>query len=143
MARPLISLRSVEIDGARVENLAATIDPGLDLGLLGGTFLNNFVYRVDATRGVITLMPNTFVPNDTMRGGLDEAQWRERFRSWTDPLQRLEAYLRDHPYLEERERAALALRQQQLQAGLRDLERHADKLDVPQIWREGSPGGGR
>ena len=76
VARPLISLRSIEIAGARVENLSATIDPGLDFGLLGGSFFNNYVYRVDAARAVITL-----APNDQMRGGLDEAQWRERFRS--------------------------------------------------------------
>jgi clan AA aspartic protease (TIGR02281 family) len=138
VARPLVSLRSVEIGAARVEGLTATIDPSMDFGLLGGTFFNNYIYRVDAARGVMTL-----VPNDQMRGGLGEAQWRERFRSWKDPLERLEAYLRDHPYLDDRERTALASRQQELQAGLRDLERHADELDVPQVWRDPATGGGR
>ena len=132
VARPLISLRSVAIEGARVENLSATVDPGLEFGLLGGAFFNNYVYRVDAARGVMTL-----VPNGDLRGGLGEAQWRERFYSWTDPLRRLEAYLRDHPYLDEHERTALAVRQQQLEAGLNDLARQADALGVPQIWREG------
>ena len=61
----------------------------------------------------------TLAPNDQMRGGLDEAQWRERFRSFTDPLRRLEAYLRDHPYLEERERSVLATRERELRTGLR------------------------
>jgi len=135
VARPLISLRSIEIGGARVENLSATIDPGLDFGLLGGSFFNNYVYRVDAARAVITL-----APNDSLRGGLDQAQWRERFRSLTDPLHRLEAYLRDHPYLEERERSVLATRERELRTSLSDLERHADELGVPQIWRDG---GGR
>lgn len=135
VARPLISLRSIEVAGARVENLSATIDPGLDFGLLGGSFFNNYVYRVDAARAVITL-----VPNDQMRGGLDEVQWRERFRSATDPLRRLEAYLRDHPYLDERERSVLATRERELRTNLSDLERHADELGVPQIWRDG---GGR
>jgi clan AA aspartic protease (TIGR02281 family) len=132
VARPLISLRSVEIEGARIENLTATIDPGLEFGLLGGSFFNNYVYRVDAARSVMTL-----TPNEEIRGGMVAAQWRERFQTWTDPLRRLEAYLRDHPYIEAHERAALAVRQQQLQAGLDDLERHADELGVPQIWREG------
>ncbi len=135
VARPLISLDSIELNGARVENLAATVDPGLEFGLLGGSFFNNYIYRVDAARGVMTLEPNS-----GLRGGMDEAQWRERFRTWTDPLQRLDAYLREHPYIEAHERAALMERQQELQAGLRDLEHHANQLDVPQVWREG---GGR
>ena len=138
VSRPLITLRSVELGGARVENLVATIDPGLEFGLLGGTFFNNYIYRVDAARGVMTL-----VANDQLRGGLGEAQWRERFVSFTDPLARLEAYVREHPYLERHEQEALVSRREQLQAGLRELERHADELDVPQGWREGSDGGER
>jgi clan AA aspartic protease (TIGR02281 family) len=135
VARPMIPLRSIEVEGARVEDLAAILDPSLEFGLLGGSFFNNYIYRVDAARSVMTL-----VPNDEMRGGLGEAQWRERFRTWTDPLRRLEAYLRDHSYLDEHERGALAVRQQQLQAGLSDLEHQADDLGVPQNWRDG---GGR
>jgi aspartyl protease family protein len=132
VARPLIPVRSIEVHGARVENLSATLDPGLEYGLLGGSFFNNYVYRVDAARSVMTL-----VPNDQIRGGLDEAEWRNRFESITDPLRRLEAYLRDHPYLGEQERTALAARQRELRTGLRELERNADELGVPQIWREG------
>src|SRR5262245_39817860 len=55
VARPMITLQSIEIGGARVENLSATLDPGMDFGLLGGSFFNNYVYRVDAARSVITL----------------------------------------------------------------------------------------
>jgi clan AA aspartic protease (TIGR02281 family) len=136
--RALISLRSVEIGSARVEDLTATVDPGLEYGLLGGTFFNNYIYRVDAARSVIAL-----VPNDQIRGGLGEAQWRERFRTLTDPLARLEAYLREHPYLDKHERAVLAARQQELEAGLQELERRADELDVPQVWRDRSTGEGQ
>jgi clan AA aspartic protease (TIGR02281 family) len=131
VARPVISLRSVEVDGARVENLMAVVDPGLEFGLLGGAFFNNYIYRVDAARGVITL-----APNEDLRGGLGEEQWREQFRVWADPLQRLEDYLRDHPQLEAADRAALVARQQQLEQGLRELESRADALGVPRIWRE-------
>ena len=136
VSRPLVNLRSVEIGAARVENLEATIDPGLDVGLLGGTFFNNYIYRVDAARGVITLQAN-----DQLRGGLDQAQWRERFASFTDPLAQLDAYLRDRPYLERREQEALTARRQQLEAGLRELERRADDVGVPQGWRD-TPSGG-
>jgi len=88
--------------------------------------------RVDAARNVMTL-----TLNQEMRGGVGQAEWRERFLTWTDPLRRLEEYLRDQPYVEAHERAALEMRKQQLQAGLADLERQADALGVPQNWRGG------
>jgi hypothetical protein len=113
-----------------VENLSATVNPAMEIGLLGGDFFNNYIYSVDAAKSVMTL-----VPNDEIRGGLGEEQWRQQFRTWIDPLERLDAYLRDHPYLAERERAELAARQLQLETGLSELERDADKLGVPQIWR--------
>ena len=54
-----------------MEGLNATINPAMEVGLLGGDFFNNFVYRVDAAASVITL-----VPNDRMRGGLGPGgQW--------------------------------------------------------------------
>jgi clan AA aspartic protease (TIGR02281 family) len=133
VARPLISLQSIELAGARVENLSATVDPALDFGLLGGAFFNNFVYRVDAARGVMTL-----APNNRMRGGLDAVQWREKFNTFLDPLRRIEAYLRDHPYLDEHERSVLAARERELRAGLVELERDADEVGVPQTWRDGA-----
>jgi clan AA aspartic protease (TIGR02281 family) len=58
VARPLVPLSSIEIRGARVEHLSATLDPGLEFGLLGGSFFNNYIYRVDAARSVMTLVPN-------------------------------------------------------------------------------------
>jgi clan AA aspartic protease (TIGR02281 family) len=130
VARPVIVLRSVEVEGARVENLSATVNPAMDVGLLGGDFFNNYIYRVDAAKSVMTL-----VPNEEIRGGLSPDQWRARFRSWTDPLDRLDAHVRDHPYLSAGERAELATRQSELEAGLDELERHADQLGVPKNWR--------
>jgi hypothetical protein len=83
----------------------------------------------------------TLVTNDQMRGGLDEVQRRERFESFTDPLARLEAHLRNHPYLERGEQEALAARRNELEQGLRELERRADALAVPHGWRVRSNGG--
>jgi clan AA aspartic protease (TIGR02281 family) len=129
--RPLIPLRSVEVDGARVENLMAVVDPSLEFGLLGGAFFNNYVYRVDAARSVITL-----APNQDIRGGLSQQEWREQFHKLTEPLERLQEYLREHPQLGAGDRAALAAHQQQLEQGLAELEHQADALGVPQIWRD-------
>lgn len=128
---PLVKVGSIELSGARVDNLHATLNPSMDFGLLGGSFFNNFIYRVDAAKGVISLSPN-----DGMRGGLDSEQWRQRFQLLRDPLERLEAHLRDHPKLRVGERAALEQRLATLQERLEELESEANRFDVPQIWRD-------
>jgi len=129
--RPIVTLESVEVGGARVENLVATINPNMSVGLLGGSFFNNFVYRVDAAAGVISL-----APNEQIRGGLGEDEWRRRFRSLLDPLERLDAHVRDTPKLRQREIEALARRRAELEAMLAALEQEANRLEVPQVWRD-------
>jgi len=129
--RPIVTLDSVEVGGARVEKLSATVSPSMPVGLLGGSFFNNFVYSVDSAAGVISL-----APNDLIRGGYGEDEWRKRFQSIRGPLDRLDAHVRDNPQLREREREVLTRHRAMLVAGLEELEREADKLDVPQIWRD-------
>ncbi len=55
---PVVLLDSVQIGNARVKNLLATINPMLEVGLLGGSFFNNFSYSVNPAEGVIILRPN-------------------------------------------------------------------------------------
>ncbi|MEM7408837.1 MAG: aspartyl protease family protein [Myxococcota bacterium] len=131
VARALVPVQSVQVGGARVEHLTATVNPSMRIGLLGGDFFNNFVYRVDAARGVMTLVPN---PN--IRGGLGPDQWRRRFETVNDPLRRIALYLSTRRDLRQDERAPLLARRKELEAELARLEREADRLDVPQIWRE-------
>jgi len=130
VTRPVIVLRSVDLGGARVEGLEATLNPSMDVGLLGGSFFNNFVYRVDAAQSLITL-----APNDGMRGGLDAEAWRARFAGLRDPLNKLEAYLAVAK-LGAGERATLEERRAQLQAAVQALDAEADRQRVPQAWRE-------
>jgi clan AA aspartic protease (TIGR02281 family) len=129
-SRALVTLQSVEVGGARVELLEATVSPSMSIGLLGGSFFNNFVYSVDAAAGVISL-----APNDNIRGGHGADAWRRRFRELRDPLERLDAHVRDNPKLRDGERAELARHRGSLVERLQALEREADQLDVPQIWR--------
>ena len=138
VTRPVFRLDSVELGGARVEGLDATLNPTMEIGLLGGTFFNNFVYRVDAAEGVIALSPN-----DGMRGGLDEDAWRERFRSLRDPLARLDEHLANwdaslegtNPFAAN-ERQNLEQRRTSLRAALEALEAQANQVGVPQAWRQ-------
>ena len=130
VAEPLIPLDSVQVGPARVERLTALVNSSMEVGLLGGTFFNNFVYEVDAAAGVITLRPN-----DSVRGGLAEAQWRERFRAARQELARLERYVAD----QEEESSRRAELERNLR-GLRDafdaLDAEANGAGVPRSWRE-------
>ena len=50
---PKFQLDSVALGGIRVSDIAATINPQLPVGLLGATFLDQFVYSVDPASGVL------------------------------------------------------------------------------------------
>lgn len=50
-------LESLEIGGARLDGIEGTVNPNLDVGLLGGSFLNQFNYFIDTEGGVILLEP--------------------------------------------------------------------------------------
>ena len=131
VSRALVQLDSVEIGGARVEGLEATVNPSMEIGLLGGAFLNNFVYRVDAAASAIML-----TPNQQIRGGLGQVQWRERFHGISDPLAKLVAHLETGVVRRKGEIAKLLGRQKELEEELARLETQADRLGVPQKWRE-------
>ena len=130
VSRALMTLRSVELEGARVENLEATVNPAMDVGLLGGTFFNNFVYRVDAAAGYIELRPN-----ENIRGGMAAEEWQRRFRALRSPLARLEKHLATAEIDDERERDYLERRAVRLREELDALSLQANKLDVPHAWR--------
>jgi clan AA aspartic protease (TIGR02281 family) len=129
--RPVVRLDSVEVGGARVEGLEATLNPAMEIGLLGGSFFNNFVYRVDAAESVITL-----TPNQQIRGGMGEQDWRMRFHSLLDPLAALEAHLAQNVVRRPAEAAALEKRREELEADLEALQVEANRLDVPHAWRQ-------
>ncbi len=131
VSRALVQLDSVEIGGARVEGLEATVNPSMEIGLLGGAFRNNFVYRVDAAASAIML-----TPNQQIRGGLGQGEWRERFHGISDPLAKLVAHLETGVVRRKGEIARLQGRQKELEEELERLETQADRLGVPQKWRE-------
>ena len=129
-ARAVIRLDAVELAGARVEGLEATVNPAMRVGLLGGSFFNNFVYQVDAARSVITLRPN-----EALRGGLDAAGWRRRFREARDRIERLDLHLAQNPHMRPTRRARYDDHRSRLEQDLEGIEREADRLDVPHNWR--------
>lgn len=127
---PLVDLDSVQLGAVRVEGLAATVNPSLEVGLLGGTFFNNFRYGVDAAAGVITL-----TPSEAVRGGLGEEEWRARFRRLLDPLEQLEVYLAETELTRDARREELERKRAELRERLAALEQVARRAGVPVGWR--------
>jgi clan AA aspartic protease (TIGR02281 family) len=129
---PRVRLDSIQLGGARVEGLEAMLNPSMDIGLLGGTFFNNYVYSVDHDASVITLEPN-----DKMRGGYNAERWRARFQELMDPLKRLEAHLgAPDAKIDPGERRFLERRLAELREQLDLLEDEADSQGVPEAWRQ-------
>jgi clan AA aspartic protease (TIGR02281 family) len=128
---PLVQLDSVALGGARVEGLEATVIPAMEIGLLGGSFFNHFVYAVDAAKGVISLRPN-----EGLRGGLDAETWRSRFRSLRGSLAVVEAFLGEAASPGPSRRAQLEARRAELVRSLEELELEAARVGVPESWRE-------
>lgn len=131
VSKPLVTLDSVEVGEARMEGVRGSISDSMEVGLLGGTFFNNFTFQVDPAAGVITL-----VRNDRVRSGLSERQWRERFRELRGQLGRVERYLSENELTSRGRVAQLEQARDALAEELEMLEREADRADVPQTWRE-------
>jgi clan AA aspartic protease (TIGR02281 family) len=54
---PVVELASVELGASRVRGLRGLVNPHLEVGLLGGSFFNQFNYSVDSAEGTIVLDP--------------------------------------------------------------------------------------
>jgi hypothetical protein len=121
----------VNLAGARIEGLMATLNPTMNVGLLGGAFFNQFTYGVDPAANVITLERNyaAIAPN------LSEDHWRSRFRKIRGSLEQLDSYLREREGLAEVRREQLEQKRIELKAQLAELERDADRDRVPRAWR--------
>ena len=129
--KPIVVIDAVQLGDARVENLRGSVSGSMPVGLLGGTFFNNFTFQIDPAANMITLFPNARV-----RGGANAAEWRARFRALEDDLAAVDAFLADGQLLDERRAASLAERRAALAAELEALEEEANLLGVPQAWRE-------
>jgi clan AA aspartic protease (TIGR02281 family) len=121
---PVVKIDSVQLGNARVEGLQATVNPSMSVGLLGGSFFNNY-------KCVITL-----VPNEGVRGGAAAEQWRERFHDLRASIDRLEGYLADRTITRPNRRRELETNLETLKEDLRSLEIEANHAGVPKSWRE-------
>jgi len=130
VSSPIVRLDSVEAGEVRMEGVSAHVSPELQVGLLGGAFFNNFTFQIDPTSDAIRL-----IPNDGVRSGVTEKQWRERFQTLRKRRQRLDEYLTENQLTDDSRVAELEGRLRQVTTELEALEDEANSAGVPQAWR--------
>ena len=130
--QPIVSLDSIQVGEARLEDVRGSISESMQVGLLGGTFFNNFTFQVDPGAQLISMRLN-----ERVRGGVSEAEWRRRFAGLLGKIEALEAYIADNHFFRESRRQDLQQRLAALEGSLEQLETAAERAQVPQGWRDG------
>jgi len=131
-----VMLRSVDLNGAVVENVPASISPAMEMGLLGLSFFNHFHYSIDAAAGVLTLVPNDLAESGAIRGGRSEAQWRSEYQELRQRLARVDQELDAKSSSKARSLERLEEQRGSLLSDLAQLDGEADLARVPMTWRE-------
>ena len=134
--QPVVMLDAVDLGGARVEKVPASVSPGMEVGLLGLSYFNHFTYNIDAAAGILTLTPNNLVESGAIRGGRSEAQWRAEFQNVRVRIAAVDAKRETVPPNHSRELSRLDDEKAKLERQLDQLETEADAARVPVIWRE-------
>lgn len=132
VSSPVVTLDAAQVGGARVEGVRASISDAMPIGLLGGSFFNNFTFQVDPASNVITLFPN-----DRVRSGQSRTTWQRRFGTLRQKVDTLERYIEENHFFRESRRQELDQRLAELREELDQLDADADRAGVPQSWREG------
>lgn len=133
---PVVSLDSVSLGGARVEDVRASISDSLEVGLLGLSYFNHFQYEIDGARGLVHLTPNGLAETGAVRGGRSEAQWRQSFRNIRSRIEAVQSELERTPSSRSRKTETLEEQRGALLGQLSRLEADADQASVPFGWRE-------
>ena len=137
---PLITLRSIRVGEAEVENVDVLVHnlPGHSAGLLGNSFLSKFKVVLDPTNGKMTLYSMQGTPSPDRPGGYAKDFWVSQFRFYTGALdmlskvkQRYEARAGSNSELVRVNNAVRYFEDQ-----LSELERKASLAGVPRNWRE-------
>lgn len=133
---PAVMLRSVELGGARVENVPAAISSSMEVGLLGLSFFNHFSVHVDSARGVLLLRPNGLAQAGQILAGRSEAQWRAEYENLRARIERVDAEARRSNPNQTSKLEALEASRADLLRQLELLDAEADHARVPASWRE-------
>jgi clan AA aspartic protease (TIGR02281 family) len=135
---PLVTLKSIRVGKAEVENVEALIYtmPNYQ-GLLGNSFLNKFKVVIDSLNGKMTLFSMQGIPSPDRPGGYNRDYWIGQFRFYhrnIEELRKLKANYESRGSRTEVNRINNAIRYFENQ--LSELEGKASFAGVPRHWRE-------
>jgi clan AA aspartic protease (TIGR02281 family) len=85
----LIKIASLKVGEAVVHDVEGGISESMGermTGLLGGSFLNEFVYQIDGPGGVLTLSPYRSAAQ--LYGGRDQGWWRTKYTHYVKAIRR-------------------------------------------------------
>ncbi|MDP2970262.1 MAG: retroviral-like aspartic protease family protein [Deltaproteobacteria bacterium] len=135
---PLVTLRSVQVGKAEVENVDALVyTMPTYQGLLGNSFLNKFKVVIDSLNGKMTLFSMQGIPSPDRPGGYMKEYWIGQFRFYNrnlEELRRLKTNYESGGSRAELNRINNAIRY--FESQLSELERKASFAGVPRNWRE-------
>jgi clan AA aspartic protease (TIGR02281 family) len=136
---PLVTLRSLQVGHAEVENVDVLIHdmPSDSAGLLGNSFLNKFKVMIDSVNGKMILFSMQGMPSPDRPGGYGRDFWGGQFRFYNRVLEELKKTKRKYEgrgTSPELTRINNAIRYFENQ--LSELERKASFAGVPRNWRE-------
>ena len=137
---PLVTLRSVRVGEAEVENVDVLVHnlPGGSAGLLGNSFLSEFKVVLDSISGKMTLYSLQGTPSPDRPGGYGRDFWVSKFRNCNRVLDQLNKMKQRY---EEKGGSSTELTRvnnaiQHFENQLSELERKASNAGVPRDWRE-------
>jgi clan AA aspartic protease (TIGR02281 family) len=136
---PLVTLRSIRVGEAEVENVDVLIHnmPSDSAGLLGNSFLNKFKVVLDSINGKMTLYSMQGTPSPDRPGGYGRDFWVGQFRFYNrvlDELKKVRQRYEGKGSSSELTRVNNSIRYFENQ--LSELERKASFAGVPRNWRE-------
>jgi clan AA aspartic protease (TIGR02281 family) len=136
---PLVTLESIRVGDAEVENVEALIYSlaGGGDGLLGNSFLNKFKVVLDSINGRMTLYPLKGIPSPECPGGYTKDYWVGQFRFYhrnLEDLKKLKAKIGSQVGQGELIRINNTIRY--FENKLDELERKASFAGVPRNWRQ-------
>jgi clan AA aspartic protease (TIGR02281 family) len=138
MLTPLVTLRSIQVGKAEVENVDALVyTMPTYQGLLGNSFLNKFKVVIDSLNGKMTLFSMQGTPSPDRPGGYTREYWVGQFRFYNrnlEELRRLKTNYESRGSQAELNRINNAIRY--FEGQLSELERKASFAGVPRNWRE-------
>ena len=137
---PLVTLRSIRVGEAEVENVDVLVHdlPGRSAGLLGNSFLNKFRVVLDSVDGKMTLYSLKGIPSPDRPGGYGRDFWVSQFHLYTRILDELKKMKRGYEgrggSSSELGRVNNVIRYFENQ--LNELDRKASLAGVPRNWRQ-------